>query len=183
MRDSTPLRLPVAPATAKGVIHIGFVSSGKRLSLSRIFPRAEGPCWFGFRPLWWPRDSHSRNVPVASASFAPAKFVRIHLSGPPAAGGRLFRAVIHPDLDLGFAGGEGPGSHPDSVGTRTTSVPRRRSIVRPSRRTDVADPVTGPRNGAVNPVGLGHAGERDFDGHRSFHPLFKNKAAAVQSAL
>jgi hypothetical protein len=65
-----------------------------------------------------------RNVLAPSSFFAPACSLWIHSSSPPAAGRRLFRAVIHPDLSRAPRI-ENPRTrpHPDSVGTRTTSVP------------------------------------------------------------
>jgi len=42
-----------------------------------------------------------RNAQATSSFFIPAKFTIVHSSSPPAAGRRLFRALIHLDLGRG----------------------------------------------------------------------------------
>ena len=136
----------MASGVASGVIHIGFVSSEKGLSLSRnLFawkrttpvrlsaaPGAAGQ-FLSKRPdrIGFFRVCEVRSLFVVES--ARRQRVALSCSHPSGSGPRLRR-------------GRRIGSHPDSVGTRTTSVPRRRSLVFLLRR-NVANLVTGPREG------------------------------------
>ena len=113
--------------TSAGVIHIGFLSSKKTPSPDRKSSPPQEVCGlsvsFCYLRLCRVRSTY-RNVLAPSSFFAPACSLWIHSSSPPAVGRQLFRAVIHPDLSRAPRI-ENPRTrpHPDSVGTRTTSVP------------------------------------------------------------
>ena len=86
------------------LVHIGFLSTKKTLSPDRKM-RASKKC-HGLSVLFCCCTFCSvtptyRHAQTPGSFFFPAKFAVVHFSSPPAAGRRLFRAVIHPDLGRG----------------------------------------------------------------------------------
>ena len=86
------------------VIHIGFLSTKRILSPDRKM-RASKKChglsvsfccctFCSVTPTY-------RHAQTPWSFFFPAKFAVVHFSSPPAAGRRLFRALIHLDLGRG----------------------------------------------------------------------------------